>query len=502
MQNFLDALVLISDPSTLISIVAACLFGFVVGVLPGLTATMAVALLVPITFFLSPMAAIASIVAAAATAIFAGDIPGALLRMPGTPASAAYTDDAHALTRQGKAGLVIGVNAACSAFGGIVGTVVLIIAAPVLADFALQFSTFEFFWLACLGLTCSVFVSGPDPLKGAVSLLIGLFIATVGMDYTTGHPRFTFGMSELYDGISFIPALIGMFAVAEIMRTFLGTALDSNAPTIDRRNVVGQVLRTCRSNWRHMLRGSTLGTAIGAVPGAGADIASWISSALARRFSRRPEAWGKGNTEGIVAGSSANNAALSSAWIPALVFAIPGDTITAIAIGVLYLKGMNPGPTVFINNADLVYAVFICFFLANLLLLPIGLLAIRASGFILRIPRKLLMPPLLILAVIGAFAIENSVFGIAVMLGLGLLAYVMEENAFPIAPTVLGIVLGGILEQYMMQSLISTQGSIAGLFERPIAGVLGAVTVVLWLSPLIRLGWRRVFRRQQDPTAE
>lgn len=489
MDTFLSAIALVSDPGTLIAIVVSCLFGFTIGALPGLTATMAVALLVPITFFLSPVAAIASIVAAAATAIFAGDIPGALLRMPGTPASAAYTDDAYELTRQGKAGLVLGLNAACSAFGGVVGTVVLLLFAPLLANVALQFSTFEFFWLACLGLTCSVFVSSDDPLKGTISLLVGLLIATVGMDYTTGYPRFTFENANLYEGISFIPALIGMFALAEIIRTLLGTNEGTTTALPEQRNVVGAVLRACWTNWRHMVRGSSLGTAIGALPGAGADIASWISTALARRFSRLPVSWGKGNVEGIIAGSSANNAALSGAWIPALVFAIPGDTITAIAIGVLYLKGMNPGPTVFINNADLVYAVFICFFLANLFLIPIGLVAMRFSRMVLAIHRQYLMPPLLVLAVIGSFAIDNVVFGIAVMLVLGILAYIMEECRFPIAPMVLGIVLGRLLEQHMMQSLISTQGSFVGLFERPIAGILGAITLLVWFSPMLRWLW-------------
>jgi len=492
MDALLAAVGLVCDPATLISLTLACLFGFILGALPGLTATMAVALLVPITFFLSPIAAIASIVAAAATAIFAGDVPGALLRMPGTPASAAYVDDAFALTRQGKVGLVLGLNALCSAIGGVIGTVVLVLFAPVLANFALKFSTFEFFWLACLGLTCSVFISTEDPLKGTISLLLGIFIATVGMDYTTGYPRFTFENPNLYEGISFIPALIGMFALSEIIRTMLG----SNSQTVDQatRKRVGfsAVLQACKEHWRHVLRGSALGTSIGILPGAGADIASWISSGVARRFSRHPDTWGKGNLEGIVAGSSANNAALSGAWVPALVFAIPGDTITAIAIGVLYLKGMNPGPTIFVENADLLYAVFICFFLANLLLLPIGLIAIRFSGFILSMRREFLMPPLLVLAAIGAFAIDNTVFGILVMLVLGVLAYILEENQFPVAPMVLGIVLGRLVEQHLMQSLISTQGSVIGLFERPMAGVLGAITLAVWLFPAARWAWRKV----------
>ncbi len=484
MDSFLAALTLVAEPNTLISLLLASLFGLTVGALPGLTATMAVALLIPITFFLSPLAAIATVVSAAAMAIFAGDIPGALLRMPGTPASAAYCDEAYAMTRRGDAGLALGINALGSAFGGIFGTIILMFGAQLLAQFALGFSSFEFFWLACLGLSSAVLVSGRDRIKGAISLLVGVLIATIGIDYTTGHPRFTFGVADLYDGISFIPALIGMFALAEILRTLLrGDSatgrFDARSGSVGRR-ALGEML----GNWRHALRGSALGTAIGALPGAGADIASWISFAVAKRFSRHPERWGKGNAEGIVAGSSANNAALSAAWIPALVFAIPGDTITAIAIGVLYLKGLNPGPTVFIYNADLVYAVFLCFLLANILLLPFGFLAIRAAGLLLRIPRQLLMPALLVLAIVGSYAIENSTFGIGVMLALGLLAYFMEENGFPIAPTVLGIVLGELVEQHLMQALVSTQGDVLGLFERPIAGVLGVATLAIWILPL------------------
>ena len=240
------------------------------------------------------------------------------------------------------------------------------------------------------------------------------------------------------------------------------------------------------------LRSTSLGTAIGVLPGAGADIAAWISVAVAKRFSKTPRKWGTGHIEGVIAGSSANNAALGSAWIPALVFAIPGDTITAIAIGVLYLKGMNPGPAVFINNGDLVYAVFLVFLLANLLLIPFGWLAVRLAKVVLGIPRDLLMPALLILAIIGAFAIDNDFSGVWIMLGLGVLAYVLEEAGFPIAPIVLGIVLGKIVEQNLVQAMISTQGNLLGFFERPISAVLGTITLLLWLYTIGRLVFGRL----------
>lgn len=486
-DNLIAALALIAEPSTLISILAASFFGFVVGALPGLTATMAVALMVPITFLLSPIAAIASIVSAAAMCIAAGDIPGALLRMPGTPASAAYVEDAYALSRKGEAGFVLGTSAFFSMVGGVIGTIVLILASPLLAKFALNFSAFEFFWLGCLGLSCAVFVATDDPLKGMASLMIGLLISTVGMDFGTGYPRFTMGTYVLMEGVSFIPALIGMFALPEILRSLIAKSETHHVEQTNARESWKKVFASGRKYWKVSLRSSGIGTFLGALPGAGADIAAWISFAVAKRFSRDKDKWGKGHIEGVIAGNTSNNAAIAGAWIPALVFAIPGDTITAIAIGVLYLKGLNPGPTVFVNSPDLIYAVFIVFLLANLLLLPFGVLSMKIATLVLRIPRQVIMPALLVLAATGAFAIDNSASGILIMLALGVLAFGMESAGLPLAPAVLGIVLGKIVEQNLIQSLISSQGNVVAFFERPISAILGVVTVLVWTWPIMKL---------------
>jgi len=490
------ALALVTQPETLFTIVVASLFGFLVGALPGLTATMAVALLIPLTFLLSPIAAIASIVAAAAMSIFAGDIPSALLRIPGTPASAAYMEDANALVRRGKAGVAISTAALYSMIGGVIGALILFAASPVLATFALRFSSFEFFWLGCLGLSCAVFVAGDDLLKGFASLLVGLLLATVGMDYTTGYPRFTFGTYVLLDGISFIPALIGMFALPEILRLMVAPKGAINLPAQDSSKGYGTAFRAGRQYWAGTLRGSFIGTWIGALPGAGADIASWISVAIAKRLSRHPEKWGKGHLEPLIAGSSANNAALAGAWIPALVFAIPGDTITAIAVGVLYLKGMNPGPMVFIENATMVYAVFFVFLIANLMLLPFGWLAIRMAGMVLRVPKGIIAPILLVLACLGAFAINNDISGLLVMVGLGLLALLFQSAGVPLAPLVLGIVIGRVVEQNLMQALISAQGSMVAFFERPVSAVLGTLTLLFWALALYRYARTELQKRQ------
>ncbi len=477
---------LVFDWYVLLVILLSALFGLFVGAIPGLTATMATALLVPVTFFMPPVPAVAAIVTATAMAIFSGDIPSALLRMPGTPASAAYTDEAYLLTKAGKAELALGAGLVFSVLGGIFGVLVLIVAAPALAEVALKFSSFEYFWLVMLGFTCAIFIAGNDPLKGLVSLLLGLLISVVGLDNPAGAPRYTFGSAELTGGISLIPLMIGMFAVSEVLRYSVQVVKPVMATTARFGNVFAGMWGLLKKYPLQLLRGSTLGTLVGALPGAGADIAAWMSYAVSKRFSKEPEKFGTGHVEGIVESGAANNSALGGAWIPALVFGIPGDSITAIAIGVLYLKGMNPGPTLFINNPQNIYAVFIVFILAQLLMLPLGWAAIRAARQILRIPASVLMPLILLFCIVGSFAINNSLFGVIVMLVAGVMGFYMERWGFPVAPTILGVVLGTMLEEHFFSSLVKADGNFLVFFERPIAGALGGVTLLIWLWPVLR----------------
>ena len=381
-----QAFALVFDPYNIWVMLAASLFGLFVGAVPGLTATMATALLVPVTFFMAPIPAIAAIVTATAMAIFSGDIPGCLMRMPGTPASAAYTDEAYAMTKKGQAELALGAGLVFSAIGGLFGTAVLILAAPTLADFALKFSSFEYFWLVLLGLTCAVFMTSDRPLKGFVSLLLGLLVACVGLGNPAGFPRFTFGNIEMLGGIGMIPMMIGMFAISEIIRF----AVDTDPPMkiVDKPlgNVFNGMWGLTKKYPMQILRGSALGTLVGALPGAGADIAAWMSYAISKKFSKEPEKFGTGHVEGIVESGSANNSALAGAWIPALVFGIPGDSITAIVIGVLYMKNMNPGPSLFTNNPQNIYAVYLLFIIANIIMIPLGWWCIKVSKQILKVP--------------------------------------------------------------------------------------------------------------------
>src|SRR2546423_9457060 len=419
-----QAFALVFDPYNILVMLVASLFGLFVGAVPGLTATMATALLVPVTFFMAPIPAIAAIVTATAMAIFAGDIPGCMMRMPGTPASAAYTEEAYAMAKKGQAETALGAGLVFSALGGLFGTAVLMLAAPALAEFALHFSSFEYFWLVLMGLTCAVFISTERPLKGLVTLFLGILVACVGLGNPAAYPRFTFGNAELLGGIGLIPTMIGMFAVSEIMRYVVDTEPQGTIVETPIGNVFKGMWGLAVKYPKQILRGSALGTLVGALPGAGADIAAWMSYAMSKRLSKEPEKFGTGHVEGIVESGSAHNTALAGAWIPALVFGIPGDSITAIVIGVLYMKNMNPGPSLFINNPQNIYAVYLLFIIANLIMIPLGFLCIKAAKQILRVPRNVLMPVIMLFCVVGAFAINNTTFDVTVMVVAGFAAYI------------------------------------------------------------------------------
>ncbi len=485
MHAVMEAFGLVFQPYVLLVILGSACFGMFVGAIPGLTATMATALLVPITFFMDPVPAIASIVTATAMAIFAGDIPGTLLRMPGTPASAAYVEDAYRMTRSGRSEEALGAVLVFSAIGGLFGTVVLVTASPLLAEVALKFSSFEYFWLVVLGLSCAVFVAPGAPSRALISLLIGLFAATIGIDNPAGEPRYTGGSIELLAGVQFIPAMIGLFAVSEVFRYVVTRSEKPLIPPSTSGGIFSRQLGNLRRYPLQVLRGSATGTAIGALPGAGADMAAWISYAISKRFSKDRDKFGTGHVEGLVEAGSSNNAAVSGAWIPALVFGIPGDSITAIVIGVLYIKGINPGPMVFINDPQLIYAIFIVFFLANIIMLPLGWLTIKGARTILSIPSRVLMPLILMFCIVGSFAINNSVFGVIIMLVFGVLGFLMEENRIPIAPAILGLVLGPMLEKNFITSMIKADGSFMAFFERPIAAGLGVFAIAIWCVPLV-----------------
>lgn len=559
---FLTALENTLTLKVLVVILVSASYGLFVGAIPGLTATMAVALMVPFTFFLDPISGLAAIVTMEACCIFAGDIPTTLMRIPGTPSSAAYVDDAYSLTQQGRHQQALGVSLVYSVVGGLVGAIVLIFLAPQLARIAFEFSSYEYFWLCVLGLSCAAVVSRGSTAKGLIALSIGLLLSCVGLGSTHSVPRLTFGIDELITGINFIPAMIGLFGLAEVLRNFAkvipaSSSVDEPTKTTDSaviknrlsripmrfrvwlsgvwsrslgtncelwlqatsrlrmrlqnnlKNAIGEVFggigeRLKRSRSR-IASSSVIGSAIGMLPGAGADIAAWVSYAVSKRRAtpEEKEQYGKGSLDGIADATTANNASLAGAWIPALVLGIPGDSVTAIVIGVLLMKNIQPGPGIFTDPVQLplVYGIYITFILANLLLIPLGFLAIRAGSLIIRIPRQIILPLILMFCIVGAFAINGSYFDVGVMLAMGALGVVLERFEVPAGPVVLGIILGGRLEEAFVQSLTKSD-SLAAFFGRPIAAGLGVLCIVLWLAPIV--SWLRRPRpgSQSAPTLD
>ncbi|MGL4635329.1 MAG: tripartite tricarboxylate transporter permease [Beijerinckiaceae bacterium] len=496
----LAALGMLLQPKIILLMLVASVFGIFVGAMPGLTATMAIALLVPITFSLEPVAAFAVIVTSTAMAIFAGDIPGVLMRIPGTPASAAYTEEAYAMTRQGHGAFALGTCVTTSVIGGLFGTAVLMIAAPSIANFAVKFSSYEYLWLGLLGLTASIFVAGSSLLKSMIAMILGLLVGCIGIDVAVGHPRFTFGETALLDGVNFIPAMIGLFAFTEVLRFALkpnthgGETHRADGPIFK-----GQGALLLKYRW-NLLRGSSIGTFIGALPGAGADIAAWVTYGIGRRFSKEPEKFGTGHAEGLVDAGAANNAAISGAWIPALVFGIPGDSVTAIAIGILYMKGLTPSPMIFSTQAPLVYSIFWAFIIANLMMWPLAWVAIKSSGKILSTPRNVLMPIIFLFCMLGSYAINNSFFDVGVMLVFGIIGFVLEENDYPVAPVILGLVLGRMIEEHFMSSMMKASGNWLAFVDRPIAATLAICTLGVW-SVFIWRGVKGLARTGSASTA-
>lgn len=497
------------EPRVLLIIVMSAAYGIFVGSIPGLTATMAVALLVPLTFFLSDVEALAAIVTTVTCSIFAGDIPATLVRIPGTPASAAYANDAYALTRRNDHQRALGVSLYFSVIGGLIGAVTLMIAAPQLARIAEKFTSYEYFWLYILGLTCAAIVSEGSRLKGAFALLLGILLSTVGLGTDYSVPRLTFGFDQLITGINFIPAMIGLFGVSEVLRNAIvlrsgEDEVENSLPKLGLRAVFTHMRDSIRGiaasalplawlrKW-HLLRSSGIGSLIGMLPGAGADIAAWIAYAMSKRLSRHPEQYGRGSLEGIGDATGANNAALGAAWIPALVFGIPGDSVTAIAIGVLLMKNITPGPDIFNFESDqsvLVLAIFLTFILANIILLPLGMLAIQGGSLLVRVPRRVLLPVIMLFCIVGSYAMAGSYFDVWVMLAMGVLGFVLERFGIPLGPVVLGMILGSAVEHKFIQSLTKSD-DISAFFAGPLRVGLALLCLALWCVPLLEPLFRK-----------
>ena len=482
------------EPRVLLLWLLGMVFGIFVGATPGLTATMAVALIVPIAVSMEPAAGLAMIVGVSFTAIFAGDIPATYLRIPGTPASAAATLDGHELAKQGRGRFALLLDLVCSSAGGLIGVAVLVLIAPLLARAALSFSNQEMFWLAVFGLSMSAVVSQGSTAKGIMAAMLGMLLATVGNDVIGFTGRYTFGWQPLERPTSelFIPAMIGLFGLSEVLRSVREkTAMGSASAREDKPASLLAVLKTVATNWLTVLKSALAGTCIGALPGAGADIAAWGAYGLAQRTSRKPEEFGHGSDEGVIAPTSANNAAVAGAWIPALVFGVPGDAVTAIVLGALVMYDIEPGPRIFEESAG-VYTIFAIAAITQLLLLPAGWLGIHAFGLILRLPRAIVLTAVVLFSVVGAYAINSSVEDVYIMLAFGLLGFYLESQRVPLAPLILGLILGEMIERELRRALIAERGDWTTLFTHWPSPLLIALLVAAFFAvPLIRFLRRR-----------
>lgn len=459
--------------NVLVPWILGMIFGVFVGATPGLTATMAVALIIPVSYQFgadNPTAALAMIIGVSFTAIFAGDIPATHLRIPGTPASAAATLDGHELAKKGRAEHALRLDLFCSAIGGLIGVLALILIAPQLAKVALKFSNYEYFWLGVTGLCISAAVSQTGMRLGMIAVCLGLLLSTVGRD-PQGAERFTFGSLELHEGIQFIPAMIGLFGISEVLRYVMGKPggdgeVDAIVPS-KKESPMAALAAIWKHKWT-VVKSSVVGTVIGALPGAGADIAAWGAYGMAQKSSKNRRRFGKGVEEGVIAPTSANNAAVGGAWIPALVFGVPGDAVTAIVLGAFIVYDIKPGPAIFEQSGNQVRAIFQIAFLTQFLLLIAGYLGIKAFGLMLKMRRSLVMIGVTVFSVVGSFAMRDNLFDVWVMLAFGFLGLFLEARKIPVAPLILGLILGPMVEENLRTGLIKETGSFVPFFTRPI----------------------------------
>lgn len=473
-----QALLMLLNGQVIVMMLIGIVVGIIVGALPGLTATMGVALLVPVTFWMKPLPAIMVLLGIYVGAMYGGALSAILIRTPGTPAAAATTFDGYPLAQQGKAGLAIGISCITGVIGGVFSTVTLIIAAPLVARFALKFGPAEYFALAVFGLSIIASLSERSLVKGLLMGACGLLLATIGMDPITAVPRFTFGIQQLLEGLPFIPVLIGVFALGEVL----------HQATVQKEAKIsftelGRILPN-REEWKQILPATSLacvtGTLIGALPGVGGDIAAFIAYDHAKKLSHNPQRFGKGALEGLAAAECANNSVTGGAMIPLLTLGIPGDSVTAVLLGALMIHGVRPGPELFQKQGEFIAALFIGLLVANILVLPIGLAGAKLFAQTVRAPKHFLLPFIVVLSIVGSYAINNSLFDVAIMFVFGLIGLAMRRFGFPLAPLVLGLILGRMAEENLRRALILSEGQLNIFFMRPIALLLllGAVISV------------------------
>lgn len=489
MSAWLTAVQAVCAPSVMIYAIAGVAIGMLIGTLPGLTSTMAIAIITPLTFWLEPTQGFAMLIGVYNSALFSGGISAIVINTPGTPASIATTFDGYSMTQKGQGALALGINTIYSVLGGILSTIVLMVAAFPLASLALKFGPAEFAILAFFGLTMMVSVSQTSVVKGLLLGLLGLMLSTIGLDPMTGAQRFTFHNVNLLDGISFIPVMIGLFGLGEMCYQIFTEQRGEDGRTKSvKAHADGRVLPTFLEHILMLpsaLVSAIIGVVIGAVPGAGGDIASIISWDVAKRMSKHKEDFGKGSLEGVGATCTANNASIGGALTTALCLGVPGDSNTAVLLGSLMMYGMTPGPTLFQDQADFVRNLMVLMIVANVLILIIGLISAKFSVKILSIRKEIIWIAVLLLCVIGAYALNKNFFDVLVMFAAGALGFFFRRMEFPLGPLILGLLLGEICEANMRRAMTLSGGSYSVFVGSPLCIILLVAMVAVLFGPYI-----------------
>jgi putative tricarboxylic transport membrane protein len=483
---------ILTDPYLLGMSALGVVLGITMGCLPGISSTMALAILLPVTYAMSPVAAMMFLMAVFSASVYGGSISAILINIPGTPGAIVTQLEGYAMTRKGEASEALTLSLFSSTMGGIVGLIILMLVAPIVASAAMQFRSPEFAMATVFGLTMLAYSTPGSTFRGIMSGALGLLCGMVGFDVVTDVSRFDFGTTALQSGIELVPLTVGLFGLAEVLR-----GLEDGAGRRVKTPALGTLIPSfgkLRHLWKTVLRGSALGAIIGAIPAAGSAIAVAVSYAQEQRLSKRSDEFGTGVPEGLAGPEAANNACVGGALVPLMTLGIPGDTMTAVLMGALLIHGLRPGPLLFVERPDFVAGVYVALFFALLLTVVFGTFLIRYFVRLMRTPSHVLLMIIALLCVIGSFAIRNNVIDVYVMLAFGVIGYVMTRLEIPVAPLAFGLILGPILEENLRRSLIISDGSWLVFIERPIALTMLLLSIAALAYPVLRIAAARAVR--------
>ena len=492
MEPLIAGLLALMDPQLLVLLFAATLAGVIIGSLPGLNATTGAALLLPFTITMEPIPAIAILTTIYCAATFAGAITAILINTPGTSASATTCLDGFPMAQRGEAGRALGMATVSSTIGGIISVFCLMLAAPLLARMAYNFAPPEYFALTVFGISMLATIGDGTPLKNIIAGCVGILLATVGKDLLTTVERFTFGFNELSEGIGFVPVMIGIFGISELL-------VQAERLSVERRQILLKAIKLpsradYRKVWKTILRSSGIGTFIGILPAEGATVASMIGYNEARRWSKTPEEFGKGAIEGIAGSEAANNSATGGAMVPTLALGIPGSPTAAVILAGLMVHGLQPGPTMFTEQAEFAYAIFWSMLLVNITFIFVGLFGAKLFARVTFVPVQILWPIVFTFSIVGAYALDQSMLDVYIAIGSGVIGYFMRRFGYSVVPLAIGLILGGMLEKRLGQSLIMLDGQWWLMFTRPLTLLFFVLTVLALFGPYC---WRLF--RQRDP---